>query len=229
MIYTINKEVLLEEAKGDLINPRKGQTLETADPRDFTNTILPIAGNIATRGIYAAPVVAGAFGQNKYKLDNTSLDIKDHPFDSNMVKQQTILNNADQRLAQSYDTNTKQYFLNPFVSGPLTHFIIKSRKLANRGATQLFGSDEAKEKLDNVNRVYKTSGAPFDSGIQGSADAFKDYAASASKTASTNPGQYLLNPFVPGPVTHLGATIGSAVTGTIAGVLSPRDTRQAIK
>lgn len=201
-----------------------------ANNNTFADSMGTLAGSAMIGGpsVAAIPAVAaglyGNTGDRQYKIQKQSLIDTKQPigaWDKAMLAKGQYLNNYDNQLSNTADLRPGHYFLNPFVGGPITHTWVKGSRGVVNGAYKLLKNKNSPDMSTSVSVAANPNAGAFNSGLDVGRNSSNNYADDVAQIRRENLGQYLLNPFVAGPVNELAAHVGGAVNQGVRLITSP--------
>jgi len=237
MILEINKRALVEEAQAVMKPNAKDVGLSIHD--GGINTTGSVIGAMAIGGpILGLPYGALAYygrRQNPYELspstipdasqnqpiqpgkpqqiiikESTDTIEEDGAWDKSMRARGQIYNNLDNVMSQNFDKNLGHYLLNPFVSGPLTHGIIKGLGSVEKGVYKILKDNDSPDISNKVTVAADVTNNPWNAEKDVARSSYNNYTDDLAQIRADHPVQSYLNPLTSGP---LGTLIGHVSGG----------------
>ena len=128
--------------------------------------------------------------------------------------------NMDNALGQNFRNNTTSYFLNPFVSGPITHLGTKLSKIWHGLGYNILKHRDS-DKVTGPTVTADAKKGSFNSEIDVQNASNSEYGDALARIRTNNPIQYAFNPLVPGNAQETLNNANIAKGGLTRSILSP--------
>ena len=208
------EEIVSDILENAIIMNRRDSGNYLANNNTVTDSIGNVIPNIVTLNpIGLAANVVGNAGDRQYiATDKSGVQSKIGPWDRTMIARVQTLNNLDNNMSKTYENNRAQYFLNPFVGGPITHGAVKSVRSSTNGLYKMLKNKNAPDVSRDVTVASDTNKGAFNSGLDVRRNTFNNHADDVANIRRNTLGHYVLNPFVSGPTTELMSHVGGAIS-----------------
>lgn len=159
----------------------------------------------------------------KYNINKSALieEAVNGAWDRSMHAKQQHLLNMDKHMSQNYDQNAGHYFLNPFVSGPLSHGMVKFRRASNGVEYEILKNSQSDNLSNKPTVVADVSKGPVNADMDLMSASLTEYQNALSNVRERNPVQYMYNPFVPGPLNNAVLDAANTANGATRVIISP--------
>jgi len=111
--------------------------------------------------------------------------------------------NIDKVIGDTYDTNKGQYFLNPFVAGPVRHGLVKANAALDKGLYSAIKDKDSPAAPTEANVVADTTKGPWNAQMDVAAKSTQNLADTYDKEKAKDPLHAFVNPFVGGGLSSM--------------------------
>lgn len=106
--------------------------------------------------------------------------------------------NVNKVLSDTYDNNRGQYFLNPFIGGPISHGLNKANMAFDNGMYKALKDDDSAPAPTTADVVADTTKGPWNAQMDVGQKSMENLANTYDKEKAKDPLQAVVNPFVGG-------------------------------